>query len=274
MTKNNKKGFSIVTGLIILVVLALIAAAGFLVYKHTHKTTKNTNKTTSKVVTNVNPYTADPTPSIYNGWQTDASSITGVQFQYPSSWSVSVGQVSCTGAQTVMVTPPASEISSASLTGQYYLQVEKYGPVNPKVTQKSGCAADGTNFKNVHVSLIKSTDMILFGMFAPSHITFFSGNSAEYYPGQPDNAILTLENYTGNNKSFTDPGAVIANSGKSSTQSQPINFYQVSIITDTTPGQQIETPAKLNFSDNTHPLFTKTQLYNDSINIFSSFKQQ
>jgi len=85
---KNEAGFSAVEAILILVVLAVIGVAGWLVYKDHHKTTitQTTTKTTSTSSNVSKPLTPDP----YSGWQ--SYSDTYVSFKHPSGWQAGIGQ--------------------------------------------------------------------------------------------------------------------------------------------------------------------------------------
>jgi Tfp pilus assembly protein PilE len=251
--QNNQKGFTAVEGLLIVLILVVIGAVGYMVYHNNHKTT-NTNNTASKTSSSSSNTTKTAsTPNPYAGWKTDTTSLSGLSFQYPSTWTVNpnlVGSATCTGAVLVGVIPPSSELSQAMTAASYYLEIDKYG------TQSSNCAPDGTDFSTVKASSITSTEQIKNGVFSNDWLTFFSGAQTEFFPTQPDTAILTSGSYSGAQTSFTDAGTV--QSGGAT--------YQVGLIT-TTSKEQYEPPVSVNVSS-----FKTTQLYQDTLNVLNSFK--
>jgi Tfp pilus assembly major pilin PilA len=105
--KYNQKGFTAVEGLLIVLILVVIGAVGYMVYHNEHKTkivnatstssnkpatsTKTTTATTTKQTSSAPSSTC---PSITNaaqvpsGWQTYTSSKYSYSISYPSSWSV------------------------------------------------------------------------------------------------------------------------------------------------------------------------------------------
>jgi len=85
MFKNNleENGFSAVEGLLVLVIIILVGAVGYLVYKN-HQDTKNTSTSISKskVVSPVKTTTTDP----YTGWDSYTLKNENASFKYPSNW--------------------------------------------------------------------------------------------------------------------------------------------------------------------------------------------
>ena len=86
--QKDQKGFSAVEVVLVLVIVALVGAIGFLVYKNQHKTkaapvastttTKSTTTTPTKTVTAPDPYA---------GWKTYTSPLnSGLSFKYPADW--------------------------------------------------------------------------------------------------------------------------------------------------------------------------------------------
>jgi Tfp pilus assembly protein PilE len=248
--KNNQKGFTAVEGLLIVLILVVIGAVGYMVYHNNHKTSNTASKTTTSASSSSNKSTTTPNP--YAGWKSDTTSLSGLSFQYPSTWTVnpSLLGTTCTGAVIVSITPPNSEITQAMTAASYYLEIDKYG------TQSSSCAPDGTDFSTIKASSITSTDQIKNGVFSNDWLTFFSGAQTEFFPSQPDTAILTTGSYSGSQTSFTDAGTVKSNG----------STYQVGLIT-TTSKEQYEPPVSVNVSS-----FKTTQLYQDTLNILNSFK--
>ena len=241
--QKNKDGFTVVEVLLVLILVVLIGFAGWYVYHTDHKTTANTN-TTSNTSTSSN---------VYAGWKTDTTSISGLSFKYPSTWTVNPnveGAAICTGGVVVGVIPSASEISQAMTAAQYYLEIYKYG------TPSSNCAPDGTDFSTLQFSSMNSSDQIQSGVFSNDWLTFFSFNDTQtqFYPSQPDTAILTANSYNGSQTAFTNSGTV---QGDGAT-------YQVGIVTTTVQGQ-VETPVNISVGS-----FKSSQLYKDTVNILNS----
>jgi len=89
MKKVNEKGFSVVETLLIIVVLAVIGGAGYLVYKDHHKAPAKTLAVKNLSTSNKS---AAPTQNTnpYAGWKTYANQEAGLTFQYPSNWTSSV----------------------------------------------------------------------------------------------------------------------------------------------------------------------------------------
>jgi hypothetical protein len=88
---KNEKGFSAVEIVLVLVIVVLLGAVGWLVYKDHHKsktvasvttvsTTKPAASTSTKTTT---------TPSPYAGWKAYTLPVEKLSFKYPSDWTVS-----------------------------------------------------------------------------------------------------------------------------------------------------------------------------------------
>lgn len=88
---KNTDGFTIVEGLLIVLVVAVIGFGGYYVWHTQHKTkiTTVTTATSSKpTTTKANTSTATTTSNPYAGWSTVAISQVGLTLQYPSDWVV------------------------------------------------------------------------------------------------------------------------------------------------------------------------------------------
>ena len=128
--KRNEQGFSVVEFVMILVIIVLIGAAGYLVYKNHHKTstaaTTNTSATkpatsTSTKATTTKQASATQTstcPSLTNvaqvpsGWQTYTSSKYNYSISYPASWGVTNSNGSVDNLPIldgVLFTPPQNQ---------------------------------------------------------------------------------------------------------------------------------------------------------------------
>src|SRR5258706_10700141 len=80
-TQRNQSGFSVVEASLVLLVVAVLAATGFVVYQHQKSTSAKNNTTTSPAQTST-PSQTDP----YEGWQTYTSSVEESSFKYPPDW--------------------------------------------------------------------------------------------------------------------------------------------------------------------------------------------
>ncbi len=83
--RNNQKGFTAVEGLLIVLILVVIGAVGYMVYHNNHKTKTvgTTNTSSNKPAT-----TNTKTPTSSNSSQVFTASSYGFQFTYPQKWSV------------------------------------------------------------------------------------------------------------------------------------------------------------------------------------------
>jgi Tfp pilus assembly protein PilE len=92
--KYNQKGFTAVEGLLIVLILVVIGAVGYMVYHNHHKTTTAAATTTSstKPATSTKTTTSTTTQpaSTYAGWKTYTSAEEGASFKYPANWTATV----------------------------------------------------------------------------------------------------------------------------------------------------------------------------------------
>jgi type II secretory pathway pseudopilin PulG len=88
--KNNQKGFGAIEVLMVLGIVILIGAAGWLVYKNQNKahTQNKTAKTLQQDLKGQVLSGSAPNPSQYNGWQSFCSSYGGLCLKYPASWKI------------------------------------------------------------------------------------------------------------------------------------------------------------------------------------------
>ena len=107
MTQNNSNpGFSIVEGLLILVVVGILGFTGWYVYHVKQMSDKNYSannstvpsykKRTSTSATSVNPYA---------GWQQYCSDYGGICFKYPQNWTSTSTQTSDQNVKGLTLVP-------------------------------------------------------------------------------------------------------------------------------------------------------------------------
>lgn len=89
MKKLDKAGFSVVESVIIIVVLAAISVAGYVVYKNHHKAQIKPPLAT-KLTTRNKPPTPVTNSDPYAGWKTYSNQAAGLTFRYPSNWTSNV----------------------------------------------------------------------------------------------------------------------------------------------------------------------------------------
>jgi|SRR5581483_1737108 len=187
---------------------------------------------------------------VYKGWATDHTSLPGLMFYYPPSWTDVFSHSICTGALLLTITPSTDEIVAAKTGPQYYLEIEKYG------TENANCKPDGTDLSRTLFSSIDSSAQLQKGVFKKSWLTFFTGGGMAYSATMADTAVVTPNKYTGQQTAFTNSGTVLYRG----------RTYQLSVVTSTTE-TQAETPAPISTT-----AFKKTQLYEDTLNIFNSIQ--
>lgn len=94
--KFNNKGFGLVGILLVIVAIVAIGAGGWVVYHHEHKAKPvSTVTATAKVKTaSTKKQTSSPKKTVtqpanpYAGWKSYTSTVGGLSFQYPSTWSL------------------------------------------------------------------------------------------------------------------------------------------------------------------------------------------
>lgn len=145
---KNQKGFTVVEGLLILLILAVIAAVGYMVYHNDHKTkmaSKNTTTSTSKITSTVT-------------YKTYSDSAAKASFQYPSTWAIANVKGGCDepngcapstdqiNAQQITSPDGKIEIRWAGISG-----VGGYCAINTPPTQSNGCTVE-TVFSSTPIS--------------------------------------------------------------------------------------------------------------------------
>lgn len=115
--KNNQKGFSAIEAIMLVVIVALIGAVGWMVYKDRHKTTVTTT-TTQPTKTSSTPTSQQPTANTTT--YTDSSKLFTIS--YPTSWAVDESAINAetpyplANKKRVKLTPPNSPKSSDGVT--------------------------------------------------------------------------------------------------------------------------------------------------------------
>lgn len=125
---NNQEGFSVVETLMLLIIIVLIGAAGWLVYRDNKKTPTAIKVTTSTASSTTNTSSsAGPNQAQYAGWLSFCSSYGGLCLKYPSNWKLSQvsytpGTSPTTGQEVNTITSPSTTVTvsympSALVTG-------------------------------------------------------------------------------------------------------------------------------------------------------------
>ena len=137
---KTQDGFSVVEGLLVVIILCLVGFVGWYVI-HANKTSSSTNAPANNTSTTAK---ATPQADPYKGWAVASSSKLSVSFKYPSDWKSSIpdGTATCSGVILANVEPSAGDLSSAAtivnpLLKSYRINITQFG------AQSSKCAADG-----------------------------------------------------------------------------------------------------------------------------------
>jgi cytoskeletal protein RodZ len=145
--KNNQTGFGAIEILMLVVIVILIGAAGWIVLKDQNKA--QTIKKNSKVSSSTNGSNSNgPNQKQYNGWQSFCSSYGGLCLKYPSNWKFSQatytpGQ-SSTGQEVNAISSP-----STNVTVSYMPSAQVSGTRRQEVIKVVGLTA--TNISNIEV---------------------------------------------------------------------------------------------------------------------------
>ncbi len=99
--KNNEKGFGTVEAILIVIILVLIGAVGYLVYKNHHKTPPKV-VTITKTVTNTPKTNSTTATNPYTGWKSYTLPVEKLSFMYPSSWLATNSPPSSTQDSVIM----------------------------------------------------------------------------------------------------------------------------------------------------------------------------
>ena len=88
---KNQQGFGAIEARLIIVVVVLLGAVGYMVYKNHNKTTSNStataNTTTTRPTTSTPAKTTPAQPADpYAGWKTFTSNVGKFSLRYPSDW--------------------------------------------------------------------------------------------------------------------------------------------------------------------------------------------
>ncbi len=240
---SRKLGFGLVEFLVAIAILGVLILIGWLGY--------------SKLVAKpAAPTTSTRTAShtdLYAGWKTYSFKSLALTFKYPSNWTVSAFDATCTGAVIIGVEPSAADLTAANSSmgtsmKQYQVGFYQYG------TQSTKCAPDGTDHQG-QWDYIKSTDKLSAGVFNGKSLTFI-GNSFGKHIAKPDFGLLTNASYDGSVLTLSEPGTVLLN-GKT---------FAVTVQDSTTPkGSQYDDFVQLDLN-----AFKATDLYKKTLAIFNS----
>ncbi len=108
---KNQKGFTVVEGLLIVLILVVIGGVGYMVYHNDHKTKTTSVSTTSatkpatSIKTTTNPYA---------GWQSFCSSYGGLCLKYPSNWTLKTTSEAASATQNTDeadITSPSDNVT-------------------------------------------------------------------------------------------------------------------------------------------------------------------
>jgi uncharacterized protein (UPF0333 family) len=124
---KNQKGFTVLEGLLIVLILVVIGAVGYMVYHNDHKTKAvSVSTTAAKTPTTKNTSSTKPTTTAsanpYDGWKTYTLKNEKLSFEYPSSWTLSANDNNIDGAgyqqavDGVFISAPGTSSGSSTLS--------------------------------------------------------------------------------------------------------------------------------------------------------------
>lgn len=109
--KLDRQGFSIVEALIAIVIIAAIAACGWLAWRHNHDKKQTSKTTSSSQQSKSSSTTSTGTTDTYAGWKTYCDNVYGYCFKYPTKWHLAVEtspQEPCDAGQVDVTSPDGS----------------------------------------------------------------------------------------------------------------------------------------------------------------------
>jgi Tfp pilus assembly major pilin PilA len=83
---KNQMGFTAVGGLLVILILAIIGAVGYMVYHNSNKTKSSSSSTTATQTSTAT--STKITANSYAGWKTFILPVEKLSFKYPSSWDI------------------------------------------------------------------------------------------------------------------------------------------------------------------------------------------
>lgn len=156
--KLDRKGFSIIELLVAVIVVAAIAACGWLAWRHTHDKKKSSGSTSTSSQQEKSSSTSDSssTANVYAGWKSYCDTTYKYCFKYPSTWQLAietVPQEPCDAGQIDITSPDgAVDVSyqndnnhdgnPAAITPT---SIEKMANANQPLTIVGSYFSDGTN---------------------------------------------------------------------------------------------------------------------------------
>lgn len=179
---KNEKGFSAFEIILVIVLVALIGAVSWLVYKDHHKTTAVNTTNNSTKSTTANPYA---------GWNSCTDNSEGITIKYPSTWKA-------TGA--------SSSNGQCSTNGNYQLTQSPLTNASPNVFTVS--YTEPTNFAGSTIPfgaydgdkgqvILSVTPLTIYGSKTPLYlVAFHESASSDDIPNQVFEFVLTSEKYT------------------------------------------------------------------------------
>lgn len=112
---KNQKGFSIVEGLLILIIIGLIGGTGWYVW-HSKQTADKTYSTVATTSSSVASTETQKKTDNYSGWSTCSDKADGVSFRYPSDWTANGTPSSSDPCQNFSLTSDGQELVLRSPT--------------------------------------------------------------------------------------------------------------------------------------------------------------
>jgi hypothetical protein len=117
LTANNR-GFTIVEGLLLVLVVAVIAFGGYYVYSNQkHKTTNSSTPTTTSS-TSTPKATPIKSTDPYDGWKTATLQYEKISYKYPSDWTLTDSSFAMPKSQGGCTYPGADRVALVSPSGE------------------------------------------------------------------------------------------------------------------------------------------------------------
>jgi Tfp pilus assembly protein PilE len=184
-TSNNEKGFTLVEGLLIVLILVVIGAVGYMVYHNNHKVKTVSVSTTEGNKTVITKTVSTPSP--YADWKSYTSSDEGLSFKYPSTWTAQndpcVNPDTQAAGQCYQFLTPQTASSPYIFEVTYYWNQQAASALNGGETIKTITPLNVPNTKTplslVSYSINQDSSTNIFGLALTDQV-YSSGQTVSY----------------------------------------------------------------------------------------------